>query len=282
MPALETAWNLARLILLGLVLLVLFLRMFEEKLVFFPNAYSAEEWGLAEHGVTAEEVYFSTHDGVRLHAFWARTPGAGHTFLYFHGNAGNLSDRIPNVGFLQRLPANVLAVDYRGYGKSDARPTEAGVYRDAEAAYDYLVRERKIPPEQIVVLGQSLGTAVAVDLAAKRAVGGLVLECGFPSAARVAQEHYWFLPGLRFVMRSKFDSAAKLKNIQAPVLVAHCREDPVIPFALGEELFAAASEPKTFVAYPGFCHEPLYHADPDDYAAKLRAFLESATKTQRH
>lgn len=274
MPSLETLWGLARAVLVGLILAVVLLRMFEERHIFFPNAYSSNDWNLADHGVQAEDTYFTTSDGLRLHSFWAPAPGATHTILYFHGNAGNLSDRIPNIGFLQKLPANVLAVDYRGYGKSQGSPTEEGVYRDAEAAYDYLVRERKIPPEQIIVLGQSLGTAVATDLASKRPVAGLVLEAGFPSARRVAQVAMP-IPGLRFVIRSRFDSAAKLKDIRVPVLVAHCRADPVLPYQLGEELYAAANQPKSFVAYPGDCHEPLYYADPLDYTAKLRAFFGS-------
>ena len=107
-------------------------------------------------------MYFTTRDNVRLHAWWAPADGATKTFLYFHGNAGNLTHRIENISFLQQLPVNVLAVDYRGYGKSEGRPTEAGVYRDAEAAYDYLSKERGILSAEIVVLGQSMGSAVAV------------------------------------------------------------------------------------------------------------------------
>jgi hypothetical protein len=201
--------------------------------------------------------------------------------LYFHGNAGNLSLRLPAIGWLRELPANVLAVDYRGYGKSEGAPTEVGVYRDGAAAYNYLVNERKIPPEQIVVLGQSLGTAVAVEVASKKPVGAVVLEAGFPSAKRVVQEAMR-LPGVWLVTRSEFDSARKLKQVRAPVLVAHCRQDPVIPFKLGEELYAAANQPNRFVAYPGDCHEPLYAADPRDYAARLRAFLGLGSEPPGH
>ncbi|MFB3154281.1 MAG: alpha/beta hydrolase, partial [Candidatus Acidiferrales bacterium] len=206
--------------------------------------------------------------------------GTALTILYFHGNAGNLTNRIENIAFLRQLPANVLAVDYRGYGKSEGRPTEAGVYLDAQAAYDYLFHERGVVPDHLVVLGQSLGVAVAVDLASKRPVAGLILEGGFPSAGRVVQRSMG-LPGLRFVIRSKFDSAAKLKEISVPVLVAHCTRDPILPYALGEELYAAANQPKTFVSYDSDYHEPLFFADPSDYAARLRAFLESATEAQR-
>ncbi len=269
----EVVWKLTLSILIGLLLVVLLLRMFEEGLVFFPEPFTTE-WNPARHTARVESVYFTTRDNVRLHAWWAPADGATKTFLYFHGNAGNLTHRIENISFLQQLPVNVLAVDYRGYGKSEGRPTEAGVYRDAEAAYDYLSKERGILSAEIVVLGQSMGSAVAVDLTRKRPAAALILESGFPSAHRVAQEAFPLL-GVAYIIRSKFDSAAKLKRIHVPVLVAHCRQDPVIPYALGEELYAAANEPKMFVAYPGGCHEPLFIADAVDYASKLRTFLKS-------
>lgn len=271
----ETLWGLLRAVLVGLLLAVLLLRLFEERFLFFPIKYPAGDWNPAAHGVPAEDVFFATADGVRLHGWFAPTQEPlAPTLLYFHGNAGNLSDRLDNIAFLLALPANVLAVDYRGYGKSEGRPTEQGVYLDAQAAYDYLRRERGLAPDRIVLLGQSKGTAVAVDLASKRKVAGMILEAGFPSVKRVVQRLTW-LPGLHFILRSKFDSASKLKEIRAPVLVAHCRQDPVLPYELGEELFAAANEPKQFVSYSGECHEPLFIANPDDYAAKLRAFLQS-------
>lgn len=268
----ESVWSLARAILIGLLLVILLLRLFEERFVFFPAPSSAGDLTPAQAGVQVEDIIITTSDGVKIHAWWAEASGAARTILYFHGNAGNLSLRLPNIGWLQQLPANVLAVDYRGFGESEGKPTEAGIYRDAEAAYDYLVNERKIPLEQIVVLGQSLGTAVAVDVATKRQVSAIILEAGFPSAKRAAQQAMG-LPGLAWIIRSRFDSAAKLKGIHAPVLVAHCRRDSVMPYVLGEELHAAANAPKQFVSYPGDCHEPLYAADPDGYAARLREFL---------
>ena len=277
----ETVWSLARAILIGLLLAVLLLRVFEDRFIFFPEPFRPDDLTPEQAGVKVEDVFITTGDGVKIHAWWGQGEGATRTILYFHGNAGNLSLRLPNIGWLQQLPANVLAVDYRGYGKSKGKPTEEGVYRDAEAAYDYLVNERKIPPEQIVVLGQSLGTTVAVDVASKRQVSAVILEAGFPSAKRAAQQAMG-LPGLSWIIRARFDSAAKLKTIRAPVLVAHCHGDSVMPYVLGEELYAAANSPKQFVTYPADCHEPLYTANPDHYAARLREFLGLATTTQRH
>ena len=295
MNTLDVVWSVARVVLVALLLVVLLIRMFEDRLIFFPNYYASGEWDTRILGLETEDVFFTTAGGVRIHAWWAparagessasegeyRAPQKVFTILYFHGNAGNLTNRAGNILFLTKLPANVLAVDYRGYGKSESRfPSEQGIYRDAQAAYDYLVSDRGIAPEKIVVLGQSLGTAVAVDLVSRNKVAALVLEAGFPSARRVAPL-VLPIPGLHYIMRSRFDSASKLKTIQVPVLVAHCTTDPVMPFKFGEELFAAANQPKVFVRYQAACHEPLYDADAKDYAQKLRELLESARSEHR-
>ena len=281
----EMLWSFVRAVLIGLLLAVLLLRLFEDRMIFFPNVYAAGDWDVQGMGLNFEDVFLTTSDGVRIHGWWAPSeaepapPEAGQgaeapfTILYFHGNAGNLTNRIENIVFLQQLPANVFAIDYRRYGKSEGPfPSEAGIYRDAQAAYDYLVSEKGIPPEKIVVLGQSLGAAVAVEVASKQKVAGLILEAGFPSVARVAPM-VMPLPGIRYVVRSRFDSAAKLKDIHVPVLVAHCTADPILPFSLGEELFAAANQPKTFLPYDAACHEPLYPSDPEGYSGKLATFL---------
>jgi fermentation-respiration switch protein FrsA (DUF1100 family) len=279
---LEGLWLVVRAVLIGLLLTVLLLRLFEDRMIFFPNVYAAGDWDVQGMGLNFEDVFFTTSDGVRIHGWWAAAQKdadqgaeAPFTILYFHGNAGNLTNRIENIVFLQQLPANVFAIDYRSYGKSEGPfPSEQGVYRDALAAYDYLVSEKGIPPEKIVVLGQSLGTVVAVEVASKQKVAGLILEAGFPSAARAAQL-VMPVPGVQHLVRSRFDSAEKLKEIHVPVLVAHCTADPILPFSLGEELFAAANQPKTFLPYDAACHEPLYPSDPEDYAAQLQKFLGS-------
>ncbi len=285
MVSAEMIWSFVRPVLIGLLLAVLLLRLFEDRMIFFPNVFAAGDWDVQGMGLNFEDVFLTTSDGVKIHGWHAPARDGAEaddaalvTILYFHGNAGNLTNRIENIIFLQQLPANVFAIDYRRYGKSGGPfPSEHGVYRDAQAAYDYLVSEKGISPERIVVLGQSLGSAVAVEVASKQKVAGLILEAGFPSVARTAQL-VMPLPGIRYVVRSRFDSAAKLKDIAVPVLVAHCRADPVLPFTLGEELFAAANQPKTFLPYDAACHEPLYPSDPEGYAAQLKNFLGSARK----
>ncbi len=279
----ETVWMGARPVLIAVLLAILLLRMFEDRLIFFPNVHAWNDWDTRSQGLETEDVFFVTEDNVRIHGWWIAAPVAPAeseepvpTILYLHGNAANLTNRIDNLKFLRDLPANLFAIDYRYYGKSEGPfPNEEGVYHDARAAYDYLVKERGVDPARLIVLGQSLGTAIAVHLATEREVAGLILESGLPSAPRVAQLNIP-LPGVRFIMRSRFDSAAKLPGIHKPVLVAHCVDDPILSLQLGEELFAAANEPKTLVTYDSACHEPLYDVAYEEYADRLRELIAQA------
>jgi fermentation-respiration switch protein FrsA (DUF1100 family) len=256
-----------------LVILFLF-RVFENRFIYFPNYPGRLSGDWRPEGLPVQDVWLQTADGVKLHAWWIKGEGAEFTFLAFHGNAANIANRADIYRFLRDLPANVLAVEYRGYGRSGGKSDEAGLYRDAEAAYNYLVRERAIAPSRIIAFGGSLGTAVAVDLAAKQEVGGVVLEAPFASAKAVARRVYPFLPGLGLIAGSKFDTAAKLAKVHRPILVIHCARDPVLPFALGEEVYRLAREPKFFLRIEGACHEEASQVAPAEYRAKLGAFLD--------
>lgn len=254
----------------GLILLLL---LFEKKLVYFPGHPGRETGDWQPAGLPAEDVRLTTEDGVTLHGWWIRSAAAQFTFLAFHGNAGNIAHRAPVYRFLHSLPANVLAVEYRGYGRSEGAPDEQGLYRDARAGWEHLVRERGIPPERIIAFGQSLGTAVAADLVAERRVGGIVLEAPFPSAREVARRLYPFLPGIGYFLRTKFETAAKLERGGTPLLVVHCAQDPVLSFALGEETFRRAGEPKRLLRIAAYCHEEASQVRPEEYRAALAEFL---------
>ncbi len=253
--------------------LLVLLRIFENRLIYFPDFPGRLSGDWQPHGLPVEDVWLRTSDGVKLHAWWIAGPDAESTFVAFHGNAANIANRADIYDLLRGLPANVLAVEYRGYGKSEGKPDEEGLYLDAQAAYEYLVKERGIAPGRIVVAGHSLGTAVAADLASQREVGGVVLEAPFASGAAVARRVYPFLPGLGAVMKSKFETGKKLAQVRARVLVVHCTKDPVIAFALGEEVFRAAREPKTFLRIDGYCHEEASLIAPEIYRKELRKFL---------
>jgi uncharacterized protein len=275
-------WNLRRRLLslltsivTGYVLVLAILRIFESHLIFFPDYPNrlASDWH--PRGLPVEDVRLATSDGTKLHAWWIPQQDAKFTFLAFHGNAGNVADRHSVYEFLRDTPANVLALEYRGYGRSQGKPTEAGFYQDSDAAFAYLVNGRGLDPNTIISFGQSLGTAVAAQLAAEHRVGAVVLEAPFLSATRVARQIFWFLPGTSLLVYSQFDTQARLQKISAPILIVHCTQDPVLPFRLGQEVYDAAPVPKTFLAIDGYCHEEASAIATAEYHAALRKFLSS-------
>jgi fermentation-respiration switch protein FrsA (DUF1100 family) len=230
-----------------------------------------------------EDCYFTTADGVRLHG-WYCTPQkrrAGElvpvpsdmVILWFHGNAGNLSHRFDMICGLMELPVQVFIIDYRGYGKSEGSPSERGLYLDARAAWDYLTAGREIPAARIVVLGKSLGSAPAVDLASNVEPAGLIVQSGFTSAADMAATIFPFLPSA--LLRTKMDSINKIANVACPKLFVHSPVDEVVPYKLGRRLFDAAPEPKQFYEVARAPHNETYIVGGKAYYQTLRAFIDS-------
>ena len=197
------------------------------------------------------ERWFTTADGVRLHAWHAVAPDGSPTLVWSHGNAGNIAGRAPVLHALAARGLGVLAYDYRGYGKSGGRPSEAGVYRDVEAAYDSLAH----PGARLVAFGESLGGAVSIHLATVRPCAAVVVVSTFTTMRDVARSHYG-LGGL--LAGSGFDSVRRVRGVHVPLLVAHGDDDEVVPYALGEALFAAAGEPKRFLHLPGAHHNDVF------------------------
>src|SRR5258706_716093 len=188
--------NLFLAIFVAYVLVLVLVRIFERRLIFFPNYPDRLGGDWHPRALPVQDVWLTASDGVKLHAWWIPHDNAKFTFLAFHGNASNIANRAPTYEFLRSTPSNILALEYRGYGHSEGKPDEAGIYRDAEAAYEYLVNTKRIDRKAIISFGQSLGSAVATHLAAGRQVAGIVLEAPFPSASRVARKVFWFLPGV--------------------------------------------------------------------------------------
>ncbi len=242
---------LSLLAIYGLVCLAILL--LQEKLIFYPGA--APELTPASSGLDYRDLSLVTRDGTAIHAWFV--PAQGRTavepagaVLMCHGNAGNVESRLVAVKFFARAGFSVLLFDYRGYGNSEGRPTEEGTYLDAEAAHEHLIRVEGIPPERILVLGESLGGAVAIELARRRRVAGLVLENTFTSLPDIGAELYPWVP-VRWLARLQFDSKAKIGALERPVLVVHTPDDEVVPFAHGRALFDAARGPKSFLATDG-------------------------------
>ena len=198
-----------------------------------------------------EDVILATPDGERIVGWYkAAEPGKA-MLLYFHGNGGSLWNRRDRARLLTQQGRGLLMVSYRGYSGSTGAPSEAGLRTDARTAYDWLAQ--RFPPSRLVLYGESLGTGVAVRLATERRVAGLILDAPFTSATDVARFHFWYLP-VDWLMQDRFRSIDLIGEISVPLLVLHGDEDRVTPIALGERLFAAASEPKHFVPFPGGSH----------------------------
>lgn len=262
-------------LLVAYVLLLIAMRLFESRMIFFPNYPSRLEGDWHPRTLSPEDIWLTASDGIKLHAWWISNADAKVTFLAFHGNASNIANRAETYEFLRDLPANVLALEYRGYGHSEGKPSEDGLYRDADAAYQFLTNTKHADPTSIVSFGQSLGTTVAADLAAHRKVGALVLEAPLPSVSRAASKIFWFLPGLSLLVHSQFDTLSKLKKVTAPVMVIQCIHDPVLPFEFGKEVYSAAPSPKRSLWIEGECHEESSLIEPLKYRAALQQFLAS-------
>jgi uncharacterized protein len=240
----------------------------EARFIYFPSRALAADPSSA--GLRFRDVAFTAADGVALHGWLiaGRTPT---TLLYSHGNGGNIGDRVTIARlFVEQLGVGVFMYDYRGYGRSQGAPSEAGLVADALAARAALIREG-IPPEHIVYFGRSLGAAVTVALAIAHPPRGVVLESPFTSVRAMGNA---VLPGAGYLFRTRWDSLAKIGRLRAPLLVIHGESDEVVPFAQGRALFEAAPEPKTFVTLRGSRHYDLEAAWPD-YWASWRQFLAS-------
>ena len=254
---------------LGILLLNILMWLLQPGMVFYPlRAHQATP---ADWGLVFEDVELTTADGVDIHGWYIPHRRATYTLLFLHGNAGNISHRGDSIAIFNRLGLSVLIIDYRGYGRSSGRPSEAGLYLDALAAWRYLVEDRGVEPSKILVFGRSLGANVAADLAARERPGAVILESGFSSARDMARHLY---PGLHWILyrRFDFDAAERLSRARSPTLVLHSPTDEIIPYALGRRLFDAAPEPKRFVDLAGD-HNSGFMASQPGYEQTLAAFI---------
>lgn len=267
---------------LYLVMLAL-LRVNEARLIYFPGQQRTLLSPPADLGLPVRRVEFPTEDSVKL-VSWVIPAGRDSTGLWVlicHGNAGNLSefDRPLHYAGLHRLGLSLLAFDYRGYGESGGAPTEQGLYRDADAAYRYLRQNLGVPPERIIVFGHSLGSAVAVDLASRVPIAGLILEGAVTSVRQRGQELYPYIP-VRWIAGSRFDSIEKIPKVMVPKLFLHAVDDEVIPLSHGRRLFAAALPPKTFVELQG-THSDAFEVDSARYFGSIQKFVASLEQARR-
>jgi uncharacterized protein len=257
--------------------IVLLLWFAESRLIYFPGAERSLTPPAAALQLPIERAQFTAEDGVKLVGWIMPAADTASAFwlLVCHGNAGNLSqfDRPAHYAALRQLGVNLFAFDYRGYGESGGSPSEHGLYRDADASYRYLREELGVPPERIILFGHSLGSAVAIDLASRTPVAGLIVEGGLISVVQRGQELYPFIP-VRWIARTRFSSIDKIAQVTAPKLFLHAVQDEVIPLSHGRRLFQAAAEPKTLVELRG-THSDAFAADSSKYFGSIAAFVRT-------
>lgn len=255
---------------LGLVLFVM-----QPRFVFWPHRQLVV--GPERLWPGTEEVTILAADGVSLNAWYVPAEGeAAYTVLFCHGNAGNISHRVESLMHFRDLGLHCLIFDYRGYGKSEGRPTEAGMYADALAAWQWLRREKGAGPEQILIFGRSIGGVVAAHIASEvtgrgERPAGLVLESTFSTFVDMGRHYYPYMP-VRWFARFRFDTVEALEAVDCPVLVIHSRQDEIAPFRLGQRVFEAAREPKRFEEIRG-SHNEGFSEDAANYRQVWQRWL---------
>ncbi len=239
-------------------------------LLYFPSSHLFAE--PSDVGLSAEDVTFETEDGETLHAWWFRTEkeSLGHVLL-FHGNAGNIGDRVIHARLLTDVGLDVFSFDYRGYGRSTGSPDEGGSYRDARAARAALLAREGVDAQRIFYVGESLGGAVAVALAREAPPRGLALLSTFTSVRDMGRVHYPFIP--RAAVPDAYPSLERIRGLECPLLVMHGDRDHIVPVEQGKALFEAAPEPKTLRLFPGTGHNDLLALAGREWAETIAGWV---------
>ncbi len=262
--------NVTALLLAPLILYVL-LRLFEYAQVFQPHSQLIVPPNTIHK--SPEDIFFPTIDGCRLNGWFfaapAQSPWNDWAVLLSHGNGGNISHRLDLCALWLAEGFNVLAYDYRGYGSSNGRPSEKGTYRDAESAHQWL-RKRGFPAEKIIALGESLGGAVAAELALRKPIGGLVLQSTFTSIPDIGKEHFPWLP-VRTLGAIRYATRTKLPSLKIPILILHSRADTIIPFHHSQQNYQTANKPKLFQEITGDHNDNIANT-AQLYRQGIRAF----------
>jgi uncharacterized protein len=260
----------------GMLLLVYFL---QDRLLYFP--FKDMEITPAVIGLPFEEVTITTSDSEKITAWWIPAQHERGVLLFCHGNAGNISHRLDSIDIFNRLGLSVLIFDYRGYGTSTGRPSEEGTYRDGEAAWRYLVDVQKKKPDKIILFGESLGGAVAAELAVRHEAGGLIILSSFTSIAELAGKLYPFLP-VKLLSKFRYATIDKIPAITCPKLIIHSPDDEIIPFFMGRALYEKAAQPKQFLQIQGG-HNEGFLVSGNLYVQGLKDFLDRYfPETEKH
>ncbi len=253
------------------IFMIGYAKYYEQTKIYFPT----KEIRFTPQDVSLEyeDVFFETEDGLRLNSWFIPAENPKGIILYNNGNAGNIGDRIEITKIFNKLNLSVFLFDYRGYGKSQGKPSEEGLYRDAMAAYQYLNSRHDIDRDRIILYGESIGAVVAADLASKVNARALIFQSGFSSAVDMGERLFPFLP-VRWLITVRYNAVEKLKNLSTPKLIIHSRDDEMIPFELAEKVFNSASEPKEFYIMHGTHNEAIFMSK-EEYSKKVGAFIDN-------
>ena len=279
LPAKPSAmlWSLLQIVLLVYLGLIAVVYFRQSSLVFLPEMDRDVRSSPADIGLSFTPLTLSTADGETLDGWFVPAPAQGQArglVVFFHGNGGNIGHRLDYLRMFHDLGLNTLIMDYRGYGRSSGTPSEAGTALDAAAAWRHATQVLGFPPGRIILFGESLGGAVAAQLATETRPGALVLASTFTSVPDLGAELYPVLP-IRLLARIRYDTLARLPQIACPLLVIHSRSDDVIPFAHGRRLFEAAAQPKLFLEIDGG-HNEGFVFGRKDWVRQLDGFLQQA------
>lgn len=265
-------WVILAFILLAYLAINVLLYVKQERAIFFPDMPGRQlEATPQDVNLTYEDVTAKTDDGETIHGWFVPARDARLTLLFCHGNAGNISHRLESIALFNSLGVNVLIFDYRGYGQSTGKISEAGLYQDVYAMWQVLTDKKAIAAENIVLFGRSLGAAITSQLATQVKPGGVILESAFSSVPDMAAKLYAFLP-VRLLSRFQLNNVAHVEAMQSPLLVIHSEDDEIIPYAQGQQVFASAHEPKTFLRIRG-SHNDGFIYSGRFYTEGVEAFL---------
>lgn len=264
---------IGRLVVMFVVLITAACMYFENDIIFLPTRDGHYD---VQFGHAVNYVDFIASDGTKLHGAFCPIPNARGTVLWFHGNGGNITYCVNEVRKFHAIGVSVFLFDYRGYGKSEGSPNGKGVLLDSEAAYEYVTRDLKVPPSKLILLGESLGGGPAIQLASKLPCAGLICQSNFTSVPDMALQRFPFLPWLYFCARTNFPNLDTIPSVKVPKLMIHSKNDEVIPYHMGEELFQAAAEPKEFWSIDGALHNDTFGLP--DYYPRLEAFFDRVLK----
>ncbi|MFH1727556.1 MAG: alpha/beta hydrolase [Pseudomonadota bacterium] len=244
---------------------------FQSRFIFYPDneLHASPE----VRGLHFEDVFIETSDNIKIHGWYIPSPNSRKTLLFFHGNAGNISHRLESIEIFHNLNLNVLIIDYRAYGKSEGSISEKGTYLDAQAAWDFLINDKKLKSEDIILFGRSLGGAVASYLAVKNNASSIIIESSFVSVNEIAKDIYFFLP-ISLLSRFKYNTLKYIESLKCPKLIIHSPDDEIIPFKHGKKLFEKAPDPKIFLKITG-CHNYGFMNSKKQYIEGLKKFLSN-------